>query len=329
MVQSRFAEAAEWAREAIGVARAVGHREAEAIALNALGTALGDSGEVDAGVAYLRESLAIASEEGLEMEEGGAWINIADVLNLAGRTEEALEAAREGLETAHTRTGAPPTGCGSRCPSTASTSATGTARRRPSRPRAAGTPAARSCTGRRARPSSRSAAATSRPPRRRSRCSRRRTAELTEPQFIGTHGVLRAELARRRGDMDAARAAIDDALDRIEFCSEDIMRITALAAQGVRVEADIGEAARDRRDPVAEPEAARSRADALLERARVAAQSGFAVEAAHVATARPSTPERPATGVTSRLCGTRRPNAGRSRARPIPRPIAAGARPRP
>ena len=52
---------------------------------------------------YLRESLEIAREEGLEMEEGGAWINISDVLNLAGRTEEALEAALQGLETAFTQ----------------------------------------------------------------------------------------------------------------------------------------------------------------------------------------------------------------------------------
>ena len=37
MVQSRFAEAAECAREALSVAREVGYREAEAIALNALG----------------------------------------------------------------------------------------------------------------------------------------------------------------------------------------------------------------------------------------------------------------------------------------------------
>ena len=103
MVQSRFAEAADWAREAIDVARATGHREAESMALNALGTALGESGEVDDGVAYLRESLAIASDEHLEMEEGGAWINIADVLNLVGRTQEALDIARQGLENAYTR----------------------------------------------------------------------------------------------------------------------------------------------------------------------------------------------------------------------------------
>src|SRR5215210_2439367 len=103
MVQSRFAEAAECAREAIEVARAGGHREAEAIALNALGTSLGDSGDVDAGVAYLRESLEVAQEEGLEMEVSGAWINTADVLYIAGRTEEAVEAAQQGLDSAKTR----------------------------------------------------------------------------------------------------------------------------------------------------------------------------------------------------------------------------------
>ncbi len=116
MVQSRFAEAADWAREAIDVARATGHREAESMALNALGTALGESGEVDDGVAYLRESLAIASDEHLEMEEGGAWINIADVLNLVGRTQEALDIARQGLETPIPATGARRTGCSWRYP---------------------------------------------------------------------------------------------------------------------------------------------------------------------------------------------------------------------
>jgi DNA-binding CsgD family transcriptional regulator len=284
MVQSRFAEAADWAREAIDVARATGHREAESMALNALGTALGESGEVDDGVAYLRESLAIASDEHLEMEEGGAWINIADVLNLVGRTQEALDIARQGLENAFTRDWRTTdwlqlavaemsfhlgdwAGAEAAIPSS-------------SRRHTGGTLLYwQSCTallalGRGDLDAAEQALAV----------LAERTAELTEPQFIGTYGVLRAELARRRGDMEAARAAIDGALDRIEYCSEDIMRITALAAQGVRVEADIGEAARDRRDPAAEPEV-RARADAFLERARVAAQSGFAVETAHVATA--------------------------------------------
>ena len=109
------------------------------------------------------------------------------------------------------------------------------------------------------------------------------TADLTEPQFVGMHGILSAELSRRRGDIDAARAVIDDALDRIEFCSEDVVRVAALAVMGLRVEGDAGEAARDRRDAEAEA-AARTRADALLERSRLGAQAGLVVEAAQLAT---------------------------------------------
>ena len=63
---------------------------------NALGTAMGERGDTDAGVEHLRESLAIAREEDLPMEEGGAWINIADVLNLAGRTRGGAGGGRAG-----------------------------------------------------------------------------------------------------------------------------------------------------------------------------------------------------------------------------------------
>jgi DNA-binding CsgD family transcriptional regulator len=284
MVQSRFAEAAESARQAIDVARATGHREAESIGLNALGTALGESGEVDQGVTYLRESLAIAREEGLEMEEGGAWINIADVLNLMGRTKEALEVARQGLETAYTRDWRTTDwlrlaiselsfylgdwgGAEAAIPAA-------------SRRHTGGTFLYwQSCRallalGRGDLDAAEEALGV----------LAERTAELTEPQFIGTYGVLHSEFARRRGDVDAARAVIDDTLDRIEYCSEDVMRITALAAQGVRIEADVGEAARDRRDLDAEA-TVRGRAEALLERARLAAQAGWVVEAAQVASA--------------------------------------------
>jgi DNA-binding CsgD family transcriptional regulator len=284
MVQSRFAQAAESAREAIDVARATGHREAESIGLNALGTALGESGEVDQGVAYLRESLAIARDEGLEMEEGGAWINIADVLNLMGRTEDALEVARQGLETAYTRdwrtTDWLQLAISELSFYVGDWVAAGAAIPAASRRHTGGTllywQSCRSllALGRGDLDAAEEALGV----------LAERTAELTEPQFIGTYGVLRSELARRRGDIDAARAVIDDTLDRIEYCSEDVMRITALAAQGVRIEGDVGEAARDRRDLDAESDV-RGRADALLERARVAAQAGWDIEAAQLASA--------------------------------------------
>src|SRR5215208_1234130 len=98
-------------------------------------------------------------------------------------------------------------------------------------------------------------------------------------------GPARARSRRRRGrgDIEAARAVIDDALDRIEYCSEDVVRIAALAVMGLRVEGDAGEAARDRRDEEAEA-VAKTRADALLERSRMAAEAGLVVEAAQLAT---------------------------------------------
>ena len=283
MVQSRFAEAAENAREALSVARAVGYREAEAIALNALGTALGEGGEVDSGVEYLRESLEIAREEGLEMEESGAWINISDVLNLAGRTDEALEAALEGLGTAYTHDWRTTdwlklsisefrfhlgdwSGAEEAIPA-ASRRHTGGTRLLWQTCRA------QLALGRGDLEAAEDAIAT----------LARATAELTEPQFVGMHGILSGELSRRHGDIEAARAVIDDALDRIEFCSEDVVRVAALAVMGMRVEGDAGEAARDRRDAEAEA-AARTRADALLERSRLAAQAGLVVEAAQLAT---------------------------------------------
>jgi ATP/maltotriose-dependent transcriptional regulator MalT len=284
MVQSRFAEAADCAREAIELARAVGNREAEAIALNALGTSLGSSGRVDEGVERLRESLEIAREEELEMEEGGAWINISDVLNLAGRTADALEAASQGLETTHTRDWR--TNDWLRLSVAefnfhlGDWAAAEEAIPPESRRQTGGTRLywqtcrAQLALGRGDTDSATEAIAV----------LADATAALTEPQFVGMHGVLSAELSRRAGRLDAARAVVDDAIDRIEFCSEDVVRIAALAATGLRVEGDAGQDARDRREEDAQ-RVVRQRADALLERARLAAESGWVVEDAQLATA--------------------------------------------
>ena len=74
------------------------------------------------------------------------------------------------------------------------------------------------------------------------------TAGSTEPQFLGPYGALSAELSRRRGDIEAARAAIDEMLDRIEYCSKKWSGSPALAAAGLRMEGDAGQLARDRSD---------------------------------------------------------------------------------
>src|SRR5207248_1961141 len=55
-------------------------------------------------------------------------------------------------------------------------------------------------------------------------------ADIDEPQFTGVLGALRAELERRVGDLGAARRAVQDALDRIETCTDDAARLARVSA---------------------------------------------------------------------------------------------------
>ena len=106
--------------------------------------------------------------------------------------------------------------------------------------------------------------------------------ESTEPQFVGAYGWMRAELERRSGNVDLARAAVDDALDQIEYCSDDVARIAGVAALGVRVEADAATLARDRREQDAE-RVALKRADEQVGRLRLTSEAGGPVERAELA----------------------------------------------
>ena len=193
--------------------------------------------------------------------------------------------------------------------------------------RAGGTPAARACSG---WPAWRDARARARRPRRRrgarSRPGHEATADLTEPQFVGMPRRACAPSWRAaRGDIDAARAVIDDALDRIEYCSDDVVRDrAALAAMGLRVEGDAGEAARDRRDEEAE-RVARTRAGALIE--RLAAGRPRRVP---LSRRRSSPPQRASMhappAATDPPCGLPRPSAGSELERPYYRRVRALAR---
>jgi DNA-binding CsgD family transcriptional regulator len=71
----------------------------------------------------------------------------------------------------------------------------------------------------------------------------------------------------------AARRAVDDGLDRMEFCTDDLARIATVAIAGVQVEADEAQRARDRHDADAE-RAALDRAAAMAERVQLAAIDG-------------------------------------------------------
>lgn len=282
MLQARFAEAEEAASEALSVARAVGDVQTESRALNALGVAKGGQGDWELGTEHLREALALAQP--LSVEEGSAWLNLSDLLNLSGNTREALTVAREALAQ------------GSKTPSrhedwfqlavaefsfhlgdwTEAGVRIPPASRRHMGPTLANWYAVRSmlALGR----GDLEAAA------KEIDGLTRATRGSTEPQFVAPRGIFAAELARRGGDLDAARIAIDDSLDQIEFCSDDFMRITALSTAGLRVEGDAGQLASDRRDSDAEARV-RRRPGKLIERVRLAAGLGGPVEQAEQATA--------------------------------------------
>ncbi len=271
MLQARFSEAEEAADEAIAVARAVGDRGAEARALNALGTAIGSRGDSETGVRLLRESLAIAREMDLSMEQGGAIINIAEILHMYGRSDEALEIARQGLAAGitepyrtvdwlHLSFSEISFDLGNWDEAEHAIPA-------PSRRHTGGTlflwqvSRATLALGRGDVELAETALAALDGP----------ASGMTEPQFVAPYGILRGELARRGGDLDRARALVDEALDRIEYCSDDLGRITAVAAAALRIEGDAAQRARDRRDEGSE-RAALERAEALLARVRVAAE---------------------------------------------------------
>jgi DNA-binding CsgD family transcriptional regulator len=284
MLQSRHTETKEAAEEALAVARASGDRQAEGRVLNALGTVIGITGDPDGGVKMLRESLAIARELGLPWDEGGAWVNIADVLHLAGRTREGLEVAREGLAVELERPWRTVdwlrltvADCSFHLGEWDEAEAAMPAA---SRRHTGGTilfwqlTRAMLALGRGDLALADEALT----------ALGRAQAGMTEPQFVGPYGVLTAELARRRGDIAAARVAIDDAIDRIEYCSDDMARITSVSAAGLRVEGDAAQLSHDRRDAEGE-RTARERAQSLIDRVRLASVSGGPVEEAQAATA--------------------------------------------
>ena len=68
-----------------------------------------------------------------------------------------------------------------------------------------------------------------------------------EPQWHGAFGSTLAELRRREGDLDGARLAVSNALDELETCTDDVMRIAKVTAAGLAAEADRALRARDLR----------------------------------------------------------------------------------
>jgi ATP/maltotriose-dependent transcriptional regulator MalT len=287
MLQSRYNRAVGVARRALREQEQLdapgGYHVDEPGALNALGTSLAATGEIEEGAGALRRALELASERGHLTDVAPAAANLSEALHRFGRTREALEVARS----AHARMGSLPTrqlwlalaiaqySFDAGDWDAADAALTGVARRRFSSGHSELNSHLRHAE-----------LALGRDEREAARDRLARAEELAvdsrEPQYLGVLGALSAELAMRDGDVAAARAAVDVALDRIEFCSDDALRMAMVSAAGLAAEATAAQHARDLGDTAA-LEAALGHAELLVARVRACAEDGGPLEQAYLA----------------------------------------------
>jgi DNA-binding CsgD family transcriptional regulator/tetratricopeptide (TPR) repeat protein len=282
MLRGKHTKAAEAAREALAVADALGDPSLRGRALDALGTSLMSLGEVEEGAAALREAVALSQASGPVSQQSSTYISLAESLHLAGRLQEARAVAEEGfervprsndlwllilraelaIEAGEWDVAGELLGASGRRP-VGSTLVNLDLRRAELALGRGDHGAARGLLDEAAQFG----------------------ARLNEPQFTGVLGALRAELERREGDLAAARSAVQDALDRLETCTDDAARLARVSAAGTTVEADAAQRARDLGEPDAE-RAALMQADMHVARGEAAAAGNGPLEAAWLLIAR-------------------------------------------
>ncbi len=282
-LRGKFRNALEDGEQALQAAVAVADRCSEAEVLNTLGMTQIALGSVDQGAGLLRRAIALALEEDDLEGASYAYSNLADMLDIGGRAVQALEVASEGLAATPKRL----TGSHDWIVLTVSKLAFETGDWKLAHSMLGPAPSQfvgvhlmfrllreaelalgegdQELAGRRLEEAQPLVAASS------------------QPQWIGALGEMLGELRRRERDLLGARAAVADALDRIELCTDDVMRIARVSAVGARVEADIAQRARDFREKQQARDAI-ARARLHLGRLRAAAAEGGAMEKAWLAT---------------------------------------------
>jgi tetratricopeptide (TPR) repeat protein len=98
MLLSHHADARARCEEAVAVARQVGARAVEGHALTTLGTTLGVLGHLEEGIAYLEQGHHIARELANVDDLGRVHANLASILDMAGRSADAVEVYLTGVE---------------------------------------------------------------------------------------------------------------------------------------------------------------------------------------------------------------------------------------
>jgi DNA-binding CsgD family transcriptional regulator/tetratricopeptide (TPR) repeat protein len=283
MLQGRYREALEASEAAMEAAAAVGDEGARGRILSRQGVALVQLGQVEEGKAALREAIEVSRRDAGFDDLSTAFVNFADAFHLAGRSRQALEVICEGMREigGEDRSARWMAAAAAEFEFELGEWASAAARLPARRGAGSGTVLVNEHLRRAELALGRGDTESVRPLL--DECEALLRTSL-EPQYIAATGALRAELERRTGALDAARAAVEDALDRIEYCSEDLARLATVAGAGVTVEADAAERERDLHDPAAE-QAAIQRAEIMLERVRAAALDGGPVEQARLVAA--------------------------------------------
>jgi DNA-binding CsgD family transcriptional regulator len=284
-LRGRFREAMTEAEEALSIAVDGGHAAAEAETLNTLGMAMIALGQVDEGVARMQRTIEIARQ----IDDLGAmtygYTNMADMLSIAGRTAEALRVANEGLAVMPPRLRADHDWIALTLSEMAFQAGDWQTARQHLKAPPPSWLLGRQLMFRRLREAEQALAEGNEDAAADAlEAIAALVAASPEPQWIALFGALRGELLRRRRDLDGARTAVAEALDRIELCTDDVARIARVTHIGMVVEADRAERSRDLRDKPAERDAL-AHARIHMDRLRAAAEAGGPVEHAWLALA--------------------------------------------
>jgi DNA-binding CsgD family transcriptional regulator/tetratricopeptide (TPR) repeat protein len=281
-LRGHFREAISEGERALAVAQEAGLPVVVGEVLNTLGMANIALGEVDIGESLLRDAITLAREQDDLDDLGTAYNNLAEFLNLAGRSRDALGVIEEGEREIGAMLGQ----ASSWMAMTRSILAFETGEWDTARANAG--PPIGSLVGvalmfRLLRDAEFALGEGDDELARERLMQAEPLVRVTgEAQWHGLYGSLLGELSRRSGELEQAQDAVARALDELEVCTDDVMRIARVTAVGTAVEADRALRARDLREPETEADAM-ARARIHLDRLRAAAQDGGPVEEAWLA----------------------------------------------
>jgi DNA-binding CsgD family transcriptional regulator/tetratricopeptide (TPR) repeat protein len=242
MLRSRFEESVVAGREAQPLVLAAGDTETRAGLLNALGVSLMATGAEDEGAAMLREAIELTRSAGSGSQLGTSYTNLSEALHLVGRSEEGLAVAIEGRQS-----GASADREGAWISLQGAEILLDLGRLDEAEtflPREDDRPAygmyLSNVNLRRGE------LALLRGDHAAARAYLEEAGEAArgadQPQYHGPYATFMGELLRREGDLERARAIVENAGPMM---AGDTVRIARLAAVGARVEADAADRARD------------------------------------------------------------------------------------